>query len=242
VILLVAFFVLLIRGIFFKSEYIIQKVKFSEQTIANLEDIELFNAIAKKVKNQNYYMLKNFNKREILDTIKISYPFVKEIQIQMETGNVLGIHLNYTEPLLRIKLGEKYFGVRGKQLIFPLQSGSNLGQDTFIVDTPQYLSGVATLDGFFFQISLQNFLYLIPIVQKEFPNMNRFVYLAGSTRLVIFTNGEKTIYLNLQDPEKLDEQLNKYHMLQNYYKDFDKIAVIDLGSLDETKVTIRKKK
>jgi hypothetical protein len=31
------------------------------------------------------------------------------MEFQLETGNILGIDLNFTEPLFKIKLGEKEF-------------------------------------------------------------------------------------------------------------------------------------
>jgi hypothetical protein len=116
-----------------------------------------------------------------------------------------------------------------------------LGKESFVVDTPQYLTGITTLSGFFFEISIRNFTHLIAVMQQEIPNMNRFVYLAGSSRLAIFTDKEQTLYFNFRDPEDLQEQFDKYHTLQQKYADFDKIALMDLGALDEHKVIVRKK-
>jgi hypothetical protein len=116
-----------------------------------------------------------------------------------------------------------------------------LGKESFVIDTPQYLTGTTSLSGFFFDISIKNFTNLIAIMQTELPTMNRFVYLAGSTRLAIFTENEQVIYFNFRDPENLQEQFEKYHTLQEHYEKFQNIASIDLGSLDKNKVIIRKK-
>jgi hypothetical protein len=116
-----------------------------------------------------------------------------------------------------------------------------LGRDSFIVETPQYLTGTTSLNGFFFEISINNFTNLITVMQQEIPNMTRFVYLAGSSRLAIFTDNEQTLYFNFRNPDNLQEQFDKYHILQQQYANFDTIATMDLGSLDKTKVIVRKK-
>ena len=78
-------------------------------------------------------------------------------------------------------------------------------------------------------------------MQEHIPNMNRFVYLVGSTRLAIFTDAQQVIYFNFRGPDNLQEQFEKYHTLQQYYPNFDSIASIDLGSLDATKVIVKKR-
>ncbi|MDR0369648.1 MAG: hypothetical protein LBH96_03960 [Candidatus Peribacteria bacterium] len=78
-------------------------------------------------------------------------------------------------------------------------------------------------------------------MEENIPNMNRFVYLAGSTRFAIFTDNEQVLYFNFQGKESLTTQFEKYHNLQQHYENFNKLASIDLGSLDETKVIVRKK-
>ncbi|MDR0369649.1 MAG: hypothetical protein LBH96_03965 [Candidatus Peribacteria bacterium] len=99
----------MIRGIFFKSEFTINNVRRSEQTLQTYEDIDLFNSITREIRGQNYYILKNFQKRNILSLIQTTYPFLRNMEFQLETGNILGIDLNFTEPLFKIKLGEKEF-------------------------------------------------------------------------------------------------------------------------------------
>ena len=65
------------------------QVKRAEQTTETYEDIELFNIISSEVQGQNYYMLNLFKKDKILATAKASFPFLKDMDIQLETGNTL---------------------------------------------------------------------------------------------------------------------------------------------------------
>jgi hypothetical protein len=218
-----------------------EKVKWSEQTVATYEDLDLFNIITSAIKGKNYYMLTTFQKESILAQAQAKFPFVQDLHFQLETGNTLGIDVAFKAPLFKVKLGEKLFGIRGENLFFEIQSGMLLGSESFVVDTPKYLTGTTALSGFFFEISITDFMYLIETMQQEIPNMNRFVYLAGSKRLAIFTDDEQTIYFNINDKEHLQEQFQKYHTLQQYYPSLNKIATLDLGSLDTTKVIVRKK-
>ncbi|MDR2415991.1 MAG: hypothetical protein LBD75_05300 [Candidatus Peribacteria bacterium] len=218
-----------------------EKVKWSEQTIAIYEDIDLFSIITAAVKGKNYYMLMTFQKDTILAQAQAKFPFVQDIHFQLETGNTLGIDIAFTAPLFRVKLGEKMFGIRSDSLFFEIQSGMQLGTESFVVDTPQYLTGTTSLSGFFFEISVSDMVSLISLMQKEIPDMNRFVYLVGSKRFALFTQAGQTVYVNLSDKESIQDQLTKYHTLQQYYPSLDKLATIDLGSLNTMKVIVRKK-
>jgi hypothetical protein len=103
-----------------------EKVKWSEQTVAIYEDIDLFNIITAAIKGKNYYMLATFQKDTILAQAQAKFPFVQDLHFQLETGNTLGIDITFTDPLFKVKLGEKQFGIRGEGLFFEIQSGRQL--------------------------------------------------------------------------------------------------------------------
>ena len=74
--------------------------------------------------------------------------------------------------------------------------------------------------------------------------MLRFVYLAWSTRIAIFTPDYKTLYFNFPEwipiSEQWDSQINKYNMIKEKYHNFDWVEIIDLWALEENKTIIRK--
>ena len=74
---------ILIKLLFFKPEQNIINVKFSEDTIATYQDIELFNMISNEVKWKNYYILSS-KKNDLLSKIQKQFPFVWDIQLQLE--------------------------------------------------------------------------------------------------------------------------------------------------------------
>ena len=74
---------ILIKSLFFKPEQTISQVKFSDNTLATYQDIELFNLISDKVKWKNYYVLLS-NKDKLLSDIQKKFPFVWKIELQLE--------------------------------------------------------------------------------------------------------------------------------------------------------------
>lgn len=74
---------ILVKSLFFKPEQTISQIKFSDATLATYQDIELFNLISDKVKWKNYYMLLS-NKDKLLSDIQKKFPFVWEINLQLE--------------------------------------------------------------------------------------------------------------------------------------------------------------
>jgi hypothetical protein len=108
-ILLTFCIIFLIKGVFFKNEFTMEKVKRSQHTIETYEDIELFNSIVSAIKGKNYYMLNAFQKSRLLANIQVTFPFVQAIHFQLETGHTLGVDLEFIEPLFKVKLGEQQF-------------------------------------------------------------------------------------------------------------------------------------
>ena len=241
IILLTFWFIFLIRGVFFKAEFTMNQVKRSEQTLATYEDIDIFNIISAEIKGQNYYVLNQFKKDTILDKAKQQFPFLNKMTIQLETGNTLGIDLTFHEPIFKVKLGEQEFWIWWNNQFFEIKSGMNLWRESFIIDTPQYLTGTTNLSGLFFEINVDTFTKIVPMIQEEIPNITRFVYLAGSSRIAIFNDNDQVIFFNITTPENLQIQFEKYHNLQQYYQNFDRLASIYLWSLDENKIIVRKK-
>lgn len=154
---------------------------------------------------------------------------------------ILGVDIKFIKPTFIVKLWNKRFGVRDENEFWEIQSNMALWNDVFAIDTPQYLSGIQTLSWFFFEIPLATFKKAIPLVQESFPNMVRFVYLAGSPRVAIFTEDEQVLYISLLSSELFDTQVWKYELLREYYSGFNQVATMDLWALDENKVIIRKK-
>ena len=83
IIIIVLWVLILVKSLFFQPEQKIVKVKFSEDTLSTYQDIELFNLVSDQVKWKNYFILSS-NKDELLSKIQKKFPFVWDIQLQLE--------------------------------------------------------------------------------------------------------------------------------------------------------------
>ena len=167
----------------------------------------------------------------------------------------LWVQLMYYEPTVVIQLNDKKYAVWDeetyvemdeKMLLWtrvPTEDDPN-PEELLTIETPQYLTGTNSLDGFFFEISLPEFLQIAKLAKKEFWNdMLRFVYLAWSTRFAIFTSDQKTLYFNFPEGWNIEDQRNsqlfKYKTLKEKYDKFWNIDKIDLWSLENNKTIIQ---
>lgn len=83
VLFVIVWTLILVKLLFFQPWQTISQVKFSEDTLATYQDIELFNLVSNEVKWKNYYILLS-NKDEILKNIQKNFPFVWKIELQLE--------------------------------------------------------------------------------------------------------------------------------------------------------------
>jgi hypothetical protein len=293
IVIVVLWILILIKNLFFQPEQRIIKVKFSEDTLSTYQDIELFNLISNEVKWKNYYILSS-HKDELLTKIQKSFPFVWDIQLQLEPKQeiipaepeiltiwiqlplelpitayqtvetifplklskteeeiwwTLWVQLLYYEPKILVKLNDKEFAVWDENTHVELKEWMLLWirdpeeEPLFLIETPMYLSGTTNIDWFFFEISLSDFLQITALAKESFPDMKRFVYLAWSTRIAIFTPDDKTLYFNFIPWSSIEDQRNtqifKYKTLQEKYPNFSNIWTIDLWALEDDKVIIK---
>jgi len=297
IILSIFFFV---KSLFFQKWQIITQVKFSEDTLATYQDIELFSLVSNEVKWQNYFVLTS-NKNAVLNKIQKSFPFVWAIEFQLESKDVipdeninvvtvwiqlplelplklplagaqliqaqfpiksslmdewgtLWVQLQYYEPKVLVQLNDKKYAIWDENTYVELKEGMLLWirvpteddpnpEQLLTIETPMYLSGTNSLSGFFFDVNLSDMIQILYLAHETFPDMKRFVYLAGSTRFAIFTSDDKTLYFNFPKWGSIEEQRNlqvsKYDILKEKYDKFSSVWTIDLWSLENNKAIIK---
>lgn len=300
VVLIVLSIFFFVKSLFFQEWQIITQVKFSEDTLATYQDIELFNLVSNEVKWQNYFVLTS-NKNAILNKIQKTFPFVWAIEFQLESKEVipdenmnmvtvwiqlplelplklplagaqaiqtqfpmksslvdewgiLWVQLQYYEPKVLVQLNDKKYAVWNEITYVELKEWMLLWirvpteddpnpEQLLTIETPMYLSGTNSLSGFFFDVSLSDMVQIIYLAHETFPNMERFVYLAGSTRFAIFTSDGKTLYFNFPRWWEIEDQRNlqisKYNILKEKYDKFSSVWTIDLWSLENNKAIIK---
>ena len=125
IILVVIGIMILIKSLFFQPEQRIANVKFSEDTLATYQDIDLFNTISNEVKWKNYYILLS-HKDELLSNIQKKFPFVwdLEFQLEKETENIkndpkiltIWIHLPLNLPITGYQISQTTFPLKESKI------------------------------------------------------------------------------------------------------------------------------
>ena len=179
---------------------------------------------------------------------QITFPLKKSI-LDSNDWWTLGVQLLYYEPKILVKLNNKEYAIWDENTYVELKEWMLLWirepeeDPLFVIETPMYLTWTNNLDWFFFEISLQKFLEITSLAREAFPNMKRFVYLAWSTRIALFTEDGKTLYFNFPEwwtvEDQRNSQLFKYNTLKEKYPKFNNIWTIDLWALEENKTIIK---
>lgn len=225
----------LLKGTIYNPSYQIKTINYTQKTRSKYENTELFVLASKFLRGKYYSTLKVGGESELLNRVKTEYPFVKNAKITYTNPQEISVDFSYIEPDFVVKLWEKKFWVRNDGFTDELQQNRTLGKTWFVVDTPGYLSGTTSLAGFFYDVGYERYKNHLPSIKETFPEMKRFVYLAGSSNFIIF-EGNKMIFLHR---DNVPFQLEKYLWLKKHFKNFSGITEIDLGSLTQEKVIIR---
>jgi len=183
-----------------------------------------------------------------IQTTKTQFP-LKLSQKAPNNWWTLWVQLMYYEPTVLVQLNDKKFAVWDEKTYVEMKEWLLLWirwpdeEPLFLIETPQYLTWTNSLDWFFFEVKLTEFLQIISLAKNEFwNNMVRFVYLAGSRRFAIFTSDQKTLYFNFPEWWNIEDQRNsqifKYNTLREKYPNFWRIEKIDLWALENNKTII----
>lgn len=234
-VLLVLLGLFFLKGTWYNPNYLIKDIEYTQETRAEYANTELFVLTSKYLRGKYLNAVQVSKYTELLGKIREEYPFVRDIQINYVSPQKVAVDFEYELPKLRIKLGDKLFWVRNNGLSTALKPERSLAQTGFVIDTPQYLTGTTSLSGFFYEVPYAWYTEHLPKIQEAFPEMTRFVYLAGSPNFLIFEK-QKSIYLHR---DNLDLQLQKYRWLQQAFANFTGVFEVDLGSFVQNKLIIK---
>ncbi len=226
----------IIKNTIFKDENYIEKITYSKVSVDDYDNPYLYKKISDLIKYENYYVISKLRKWSILQQIREEFPIVKSIKIIQPQKYYASVHIDFHEPDIVFKLDDRKFGVWWSY-DFEIFSGNQIGDGTFSVELPQYLSWIESLHGLFYEISPEKLIRDIDIISQWFQWYTRIVYLPWSSMTIVFI-WEKRVYLNNKNP--LQFQIDNYHLLMKYYNEANSLKLIDLGSLEWDKVIVRK--
>lgn len=226
----------IINNTLLKPENYIKNISYGKYSVEMYDDPVLYKKIGELIRWENYYVVSKFKKWSILSQLKDEFVMIKWISIVQPEKYSASVQLEFKEPDIVVKLGDRKFGVIGGK-DFEIFSGNKIWEDTFFVELPQYVSGVDSLYGLFYEIPIDKFIYDMTTIAEWFPNYKRIVYLPGSLMTVVFLSEEKKIYLNNQN--SITWQIELYNNLTNFYDGSNSLNIIDLWSLEDNMIIVQ---
>ena len=234
--------IFLFKHTLFVPAYIISTIQYDSGSVQQLDDPYLYRAISTQLRGENQYVLKR-NKKSILANIQKKFPIVSDLIMTYVARNTLSVEVSFSPPDMMIKNQGLTFGVY-EDYIFPIYSGNLIwSQGTgqagqTILHLPLYASGLTNIDGLFYKQSAKQIKQQIEIIAPAFPTAKMIAYLPGGERTVVIIPDGKRIFINnLSD---IASQIKSFELLKKYYPEYNSLREIDLGSLEQDKVIVKR--
>lgn len=226
---------LLLRNTIFDTQYTIKRVVYDSGDIQRYDEPYMYRRISDWIKNENYYVVKRYKQR-VLDDIQSTYPMVIDFMVTYVSTNTVAVKLTFKPIDLVIKNQTGRFAVVDN-IMLPIYSGNHIWDNIKSIRLPEYLSGSTTVSGIFFRISAKDLAQQIDLLYQWFSWFHSMEYLPGGERTVIYLEGKKLYINNLWD---IQNQIKNHELLKKYYKEYAQLEEIDLWSLEQDKVIVRK--
>jgi len=226
---------LLLRNTIFDTQYTIKRVIYDSGDIKRYDEPYMYKLITNRITDENYYVVKRYIKRMIND-VTSQYPMVIDVAVDYRSTNTVFVKLTFRTIDLIINNQEQKFGIVGNSF-FPVYSGNAIVNGVRDIYLPEYLSGLESLSWIFFRIPAETLVQQINMLYEWFPGFHHIEYLPGGDRSIVYKEWRKLYINNLGD---IPNQIRNYELAKKYYKDFDTLAEIDLGSLEKDKIIVRK--
>jgi len=221
----------------FAPEYLIKEVQYAKTSVDSYDDPYLYDAISNLLKDENYYVLRYLRRKKIINQIKTEFPMVKDLIFGHNGYNSAVVEVFFYDPQILFLYENQKFALYNDYL-FNLYTGNNLGSGAYKVILPEYLWKIDNIDGIFYKIDENTLKLQVQLLYDFFPNMLDLIYLPGAKRFIVDLQNGIRLYLN--NYRDIETQLKRYKELEKYYENFSDIKSIDLWSLSEDKVIIKK--
>jgi len=226
---------MVLKNTIFNHQYVIKNIIYDTWDIQWYDNPYLYKLIGNWIRGENYSVVKRYISRVINDVVN-QYPMVTDIGVDYRSSNTVFVKLTFKPIDMIIKNQDTKFALIGDVLL-PLYSGNAIANGIKILDMPEYMSGINNFTGLFYKISAEILTQQIDILYQEFPNLHHIEYLAWWQRSIVYLDGKKYYINNLWD---IPNQIKNYQLLKKYYKEFNSLDDVDLGSLEKDKIIVRR--
>lgn len=232
---LVYWWFLLLKNTIFAHQYVIKRVLYDSWDIARYDDPYMYKLINTRIKGENYYVVKMYKTR-VLDDVQSKYPIISDLGVDYRSSNTVFVKLTFRPLDMVIRNQDLRYGLIGNTLL-PIYSWNKIANGINILDLPEYLSGMTAMSWLFYRQSATELVQQTELLYQWFPGLHHIEYLPWGERSIVYLDGKELYINNLWD---IPNQIRNYQLLKKYYKDYNSLSEIDLGSLEKDKVIVRK--
>jgi len=221
----------------FDQKYSIKTTEYAEDSVKTFSDPYLYSKIEEILKDENYYVVAFLKRKKILWIMKNEFPMINDLNIVYWEPGVVQVQIDFTPPDLIIKHRWFSFGIN-EDLLFTIFSWDLIWSWALSIFLPQYIWDITSIDWIFFDTEIKTIIAQMYLLQNYFPDNKQIIYMPWAQRTTIFLPWNKKLYIN--NFKQIEEQLKNYEKLKKFYVDFDKIYSVDLWSLENDRVIVRK--
>lgn len=226
---------LILKNTIFDTQYTIKNVIYDSWDIQRYNELYMYRLISNWIKGENYHVAKRYKQR-VLDDVMSKYPMVIGLGIEYRGTNTVFVKLTFRSLDLIIRNQDQRFAIIG-DTVLSLCSGNAIANGIKILDLPEYLSGSKYISWIFYKIPVHELVQQVDMLYEWFPNFHHIEYLPWGCRSIVYLEGKKYYINNLWN---IPNQIRNYEFLKKYYKEFENLYEVDLGSLERDKVIVKK--
>lgn len=226
---------LLLKNSIFDHQYTIKRVQYDSWNVAWYDEPYMYRRITNWMSGENYYVV-NMYKDRILNDLQTKYPMITDMTIEYISSNTVSVELSFRPIDMVIKNQDVRFALIGSTIL-PIYSWNKIAKGIKYLNLPPYLSGMNQLSGLFYRQSATGLIQQIELLYQWFSWLDHIEYLPWWERSIVFFEG-KRLYIN--NGGDIQDQIKNFQLLKKYYKDYKQLEDIDLGSLENDKVIVRK--
>ena len=211
----------------YQDKYIVKTVVYTSGSLLMYDDPWIYSQFSSQYQWKSFIDIDILQKNQIIYTMQELFPFLQDIEYKKFNNNTLLAHIVFRQPDVIVSVGNRRFALYPSHIL-PLYSGNMLWFSAPQIFLPQYLSGISTLSGLLYIQSLPQLIQDIQLL-KTLPLAGSITYIPGAEKYVYWDTA-RHIYFNAK--KSLTGQIESLQKLIQYYKWFDKLIKIDLGSND----------
>lgn len=213
---------------FTNDNYRIQSVRYTLENIKQYNNIDTYTKITSYLSGESLRYRSLLWYGDIIDAVQQTIPYIDTLSFVAQWPSTVRVVINFFDPLIILQYQDKKRAVYSGWYAIPLFSWNTLGMGSKYIRLPVYLSGTDVLSGIFFTTPFEKVYYDRISLDPYIMSWWFITYIPWGEKYVL-VNGDYRYYFNAK--KDIESQIRTLLDLKKYYKDFNRLKQIDIGSL-----------